>query len=140
MEVLMSGNKMRLNEKNVVNFATCNSPVDKEGWLLKKAPDASSGHGRGFQKRYFTLKGNLLFYFDKKGDKEPLGVIIMEGCTVELVEVPDQAYTFGIHFQVCLIQTYHQLERLMLMSSMIFLSYGLLGSRFMCKRLGLHFG
>ena len=96
----MSGNKMRLNEKNVINFATCNSPVDKEGWLLKKAPDASSGHGRGFQKRYFTLKGNLLFYFDKKGDKEPLGVIIMEGCTVELVEVPDQAYTFGIHFQV----------------------------------------
>ena len=75
------------------------SPVDKEGWLLKKAPDAPS-HGRGFQKRYFSLKGNLLFYFDKKGDKEPLGVIIMEGCTVELVEVPDQAYTFGIHFQV----------------------------------------
>ena len=24
----------------------------------------------------------------------------MEGCTVELVEVPDQAYAFGIHFQV----------------------------------------
>ena len=24
----------------------------------------------------------------------------MEGCTVELVEVQDQAYTFGIHFQV----------------------------------------
>jgi len=94
----MSGSKMRLNEKNVINFSTCNSPVDKEGWLLKKAPDATS-HSRGFQKRYFSLKGNLLFYFDKKGDKEPLGVIIMEGCTVELVEVPDQAYTFGIHFQ-----------------------------------------
>ena len=53
----MSGSKMRINEKNVTNFATCNSPVDKEGWLLKRAPDASSGHGRGFQKRYFALKG-----------------------------------------------------------------------------------
>jgi len=96
MEVLMSGSKMRLNEKNVINFAACNSPVDKEGWLLKKTPDSSA---RGFQKRYFALKGNLLFYYDKKGDREPLGVIIMEGCTVELVEVPDQAYTFGIIFQ-----------------------------------------
>lgn len=94
----MSGSKMRLNEKNVINFSTCNSPVDKEGWLMKKAPDASS-HGRGFQRRYFTLKGNLLFYFEKKGENSPLGVIIMEGCTVELVEVQDQAYTFGIHFQ-----------------------------------------
>jgi sesquipedalian len=33
-----------------------------------------------FQKRWFVLKGNLLFYFDKKGDKEPLGLLLLEGC------------------------------------------------------------
>lgn len=33
-----------------------------------------------FQKRWFVLKGNLLFYFDKKGDKEPVGLLLLEGC------------------------------------------------------------
>lgn len=28
------------------------------------------------------LKGNLLFYFEKKGEREPLGVIVLEGCTI----------------------------------------------------------
>ena len=37
---------------------------------------------KGFQKRWFVLKGNLLFYFEKRHDKEPLGVIILEGCTI----------------------------------------------------------
>ena len=30
----------------------------------------------------FVLKGNLLYYFEKKTDKEPAGVVIVEGCTV----------------------------------------------------------
>lgn len=34
-----------------------------------------------FQRRWFILKGNLLFYFEKKGEKDPLGLIILEGCT-----------------------------------------------------------
>jgi PH domain len=33
-----------------------------------------------FQKRWFVLKGNLLFYFDKRGDKEPVGLLLLEGC------------------------------------------------------------
>lgn len=33
-----------------------------------------------FNKRWFVLKGNLLFYFEKKGDKEPLGLLLLEGC------------------------------------------------------------
>ena len=53
---------------------------------------------KAFQKRWFVLKGNLLFYFEKKGDKEPIGVIVLEGCTVELAESAD-AYTFEIGFQ-----------------------------------------
>jgi hypothetical protein len=32
-----------------------------------------------FHKRWMVLKGNMLFYFDKKGDKEPLGLLLLEG-------------------------------------------------------------
>lgn len=69
---------MKINEKNLIAIASSSHlPVDKEGWLNKKGEV-----NKGFQKRWFVLKGNLLFYFEKKSDKEPLGVIIVEGCTV----------------------------------------------------------
>lgn len=50
---------MKINEKNLVAYASCTSPVDKEGYLSKK------GDVKGYQRRWFVLKGNLLFYFDK---------------------------------------------------------------------------
>lgn len=68
---------MKINDKNLCAYAVSASPIDKEGYLSKKGE-----LNKAFQKRYFVLKGNLLFYFDKKGDKEPLGVIILEGCTL----------------------------------------------------------
>lgn len=68
---------MKLNEKNLIAFAVSPTPVDKEGWLNKRGEV-----NKGFQRRWFVLKGNLLFYFEKKGDKEPVGVIILEGCTI----------------------------------------------------------
>lgn len=69
---------MKINEKNLIAIANSSHlPVDKEGWLNKRGET-----NKGFQKRWFLLKGNLLFYFEKKNDKEPLGVIIVEGCTV----------------------------------------------------------
>lgn len=67
---------MKINEKNLCMFAVT-PPVDREGWLLKRGEVNKS-----WQRRYFVLKGNLLFYFEKKGDREPLGVIILEGCTI----------------------------------------------------------
>ena len=70
---------MKLNEKNVANFALCSSPVDKEGYLQKRGDTH-----RVIQRRWFILKGNLLFYFEKKQDKEPMGVIILEHCSVQL--------------------------------------------------------
>ncbi|XP_033101062.1 uncharacterized protein LOC117104349 [Anneissia japonica] len=79
----MSKTKMRLNERNVAYFASCNSPIDKEGILNKR------GESSRFHRRYFVLKGNLLFYFDKKGDKEPIGLIILEGCRIELADMDD---------------------------------------------------
>jgi len=70
---------MRLNEKNVASFAVCSSPVDKEGYLQKKGD-----LNREFQRRWFVLKGNLLFYFLKKQDREPQGVIVLEACSVQV--------------------------------------------------------
>ena len=84
---------MKFNERNVAYFANCNSPVDKEGLLLKRGE-----LHKGFQKRWFILKGNMLFYFEKKGDRDPVGVIILEGCRVELAESEDSQYTFQISF------------------------------------------
>lgn len=72
-------------------FATT-PPVDLEGWLSKRG-DVN----KAWQRRWFVLKGNLLFYFDRKGEKEPLGVIILEGCTIELAEDGEQ-YCFKIIF------------------------------------------
>ena len=60
---------MKLNEKDLIRFATSSSPIDKEGFLFKKG----AASGAGFQKRWFILKGNLLFYFEKRDDKEPIG-------------------------------------------------------------------
>ena len=53
---------MRLNEKHLAAYATSNTAIDKKGILHKKGEV-----NKAFQKRWFVLKGNLLFYFEKKG-------------------------------------------------------------------------
>ena len=53
---------------------------------------------RAFQRRWCVLKGNLLFYSEKPSDREPLGVIILEGCTVELAEEETSLFAFKIVF------------------------------------------
>ncbi|KAL1132830.1 hypothetical protein AAG570_010782 [Ranatra chinensis] len=83
---------MKINEKNLAAFATSATPVDREGWLVKRGEV-----NKAFQKRWFVLKGNLLFYFEKRGDREPLGVVVLEGCTIELAEDEDQ-FAFKIVF------------------------------------------
>ena len=45
-----------------------------------------------FQKRFFVLKGNLLFYFDKKGDKEPVGLLLLEGCKKKIMIMSHRDY------------------------------------------------
>ena len=82
---------MKLNEKNVASFAVCSSPIDKEGYLLKKGDV-----GKSVQRRWFVLKGNLLFYFEKKQDKEPLGVVVLEACSVQASA--QTKYAFEISF------------------------------------------
>uniref|UniRef100_A0A182R255 PH domain-containing protein n=1 Tax=Anopheles funestus TaxID=62324 RepID=A0A182R255_ANOFN len=91
---------MKINEKNLCTFATT-PPVDLEGWMNKRGETNKS-----WQRRWFVLKGNLLFYFEKRTDKEPLGMIILEGCTVELAEESEQ-YCFQIIFHGPNNRTYY---------------------------------
>ncbi|XP_058442987.1 sesquipedalian-1 [Malaya genurostris] len=91
---------MKINEKNLCMFAT-SPPVDLEGWLNKRGEINKS-----WQRRWFVLKGNLLFYFERKGEREPLGMIILEGCTVELAEEGEQ-YCFQIIFHGPNNRTYY---------------------------------
>lgn len=81
-----------LNEKGLAYFATSGTPADKEGYLQKKGEVHKT-----FQKRWFVLKGNLFFYYEKKGDVEPAGVIVLEGCTIQPVE-DVRNFTFVINF------------------------------------------
>lgn len=82
---------MKINEKTLLTFAN-SKPVDKEGYLMKRGEgekkiymenskistliDSKTSQqpnnlfptvNKAFQKRWFVLKGNLLFYFEKRG-------------------------------------------------------------------------
>lgn len=67
---------MRINLKQLSHFAVL-PPFDRRGWLTKRA-----GFSKIWQRRYFVLKGNLFFYFEKPYEREPLGVIVLENFTV----------------------------------------------------------
>ena len=84
---------MKINEKTLISYAVSSAPCDREGWLLKRGEV-----NRAFQRRWCVLRGNLLFYSTAQADREPLGVIILEGCTVELAEEETEVYAFKIQF------------------------------------------
>ncbi|XP_067295633.1 sesquipedalian-1 [Pseudorasbora parva] len=84
---------MKLNERCVAHYATCNSPPDKTGFLFKKGERNTAYH-----RRWFILKGNMLFYFEERESREPIGVIVLEGCTVELCESESEEFAFAVKF------------------------------------------
>eukprot|EP00095_Tigriopus_kingsejongensis_P002444 maker-scaffold380_size190731-snap-gene-0.49 protein:Tk02444 transcript:maker-scaffold380_size190731-snap-gene-0.49-mRNA-1 annotation:"FAM109A" len=85
---------MKINERTLITYATSvDTPTDKSGWLWKRGEV-----NKNFQRRFFVLKGNLLFYFEKPHDKEPVGVIILEGCTIELAEEEQEKFSFKVVF------------------------------------------
>ncbi|KAM8962422.1 sesquipedalian-1-like [Pelodytes ibericus] len=55
------------------------SPPEKQGYLLKKGSRHTSYH-----RRWFWLCGNLLLYWERPGDAQPLGIILLEGSSVHL--------------------------------------------------------
>ena len=83
---------MKINERSVAQYSISSAPADKEGYLNKKGE-----LNRGYQRRWFILKGNLLYYFERKFEKEPIGVVILENCHVELA-MCGEPYAFQINF------------------------------------------
>ncbi|XP_069897423.1 sesquipedalian-1-like [Dipodomys merriami] len=88
---------MKLDERSLARYATCDAPVDRAGFLHKRG-----GRHAAFQRRWFVLRGNMLFYFEAAAEAapapEPLGVIVLEGCTVELAEAAHFAFAFAVRF------------------------------------------
>ncbi|KAG5669746.1 hypothetical protein PVAND_000040 [Polypedilum vanderplanki] len=85
---------MKINEKTLYAFGLSRTCIDLEGYLNKRGEV-----NKAFQKRWFVLKGNLLFYYEKKEKREePLGVIILEGCRVELADYEEEKFCFTINF------------------------------------------
>lgn len=84
---------MRTNDKTLVSLSAC---PDHSGLLYKRGEV-----NRSFQRRWCSLRGNFLFYFDEKRlDKEPIGCIVLEGCRIEFSD-PDESgglFAFKIAF------------------------------------------
>ncbi|NXL94114.1 SESQ2 protein, partial [Alectura lathami] len=90
---------MKLNERSVAHYATCDSPTDHAGFLRKRVErhHHHAHHSTSYQRRWFVLKGNLLFYFEERESREPVGLVVLEGCTVELCEAAEE-FAFAIRF------------------------------------------
>ncbi|CAM5147720.1 unnamed protein product [Natator depressus] len=84
---------MKLHESSVLGYSRMAAPPDRQGRLYKKSERSSS-----YQRRWCELRGNLLFYWERQGDREPLGLILLEGCTVELQESATEPFTFQISY------------------------------------------
>ncbi|KAH9509933.1 hypothetical protein Btru_044656, partial [Bulinus truncatus] len=77
---------MRFNARELSLVVQQTSKYDKQGYLLmKEKQEGFFKKSEAYVNRYVRLKGNLLFYFKSKDIKsEPLGVIVLERCAVEL--------------------------------------------------------
>ncbi|XP_017274861.1 sesquipedalian-1 isoform X2 [Kryptolebias marmoratus] len=83
---------MKIHKKILTHYLSCTSPVDKEGYLYKKKKRTGT-----FQRRWFVLKANLLFYQERPADRHLLGVIVLEGCAVQRSEA-DEQFAFSLVF------------------------------------------
>ncbi|XP_077164284.1 sesquipedalian-1 [Paroedura picta] len=91
---------MKLNERGLASYATCDSPADQAGFLSKKGERNPAYH-----RRWFVLRGNMLFYFEDRESREPVGVIVLEGSTVQLCESSEE-FAFSIRFGCAKARTY----------------------------------
>ncbi|XP_025709789.2 sesquipedalian-1-like [Callorhinus ursinus] len=84
---------MKLHQKPVLSFFRgCRTQApDREGILLKKGTRNTS-----YQRRWFILRGNLLFYLENQADHTPLGLILLENSQVEPRLGATEPYAFTI--------------------------------------------
>ncbi|TSQ23956.1 Sesquipedalian-1 [Bagarius yarrelli] len=89
---------MKIHRRILTHYLSCTSPVDKEGYLYKKR-----GRKTSYLRRWFVLKGNLLFYQERPADRALLGVIVLEGC---VVQTGDSDISFSLVFTGPGLRTY----------------------------------
>ncbi|XP_020864176.2 sesquipedalian-1-like [Phascolarctos cinereus] len=84
---------MKLHRKSVLSYfrGTGARAPDREGILLKKGTRNPS-----YQRRWFILRGNLLYYLEHQGDRTPLGLILLDSCRVEPRDSTTEPYAFVI--------------------------------------------
>uniref|UniRef100_A0A4W5JPA0 Sesquipedalian n=1 Tax=Hucho hucho TaxID=62062 RepID=A0A4W5JPA0_9TELE len=85
---------MKIYEKILTHYLSCTSPIDKEGYLYKTKERTSS-----YQRRWFVLKANLLFYQERPADRHLLGAIVLEGCAVQRCESQEGLFVFSMVFR-----------------------------------------
>ncbi|XP_048373682.1 sesquipedalian-1-like [Sphaerodactylus townsendi] len=84
---------MKLHFSNtLVSFHLEHTP-DRQGLLYKKSSRTSSYHPC-----WCMLLGNLLFYRERGGDRDPPKLIILECCIVELRESSSEPFAFEISY------------------------------------------
>lgn len=54
--------------------------IEKQGYLVKRG-----GIVKNWKKRWFVLRGNILYYYSAPDQKEPLGFIPLERSSVQAV-------------------------------------------------------
>ncbi|KAJ3600747.1 hypothetical protein NHX12_031722 [Muraenolepis orangiensis] len=91
---------MKIHKKILTHYLSCTSPVDKEGYLYKMKERTATYH-----RRWFVLKGNVLFYQERPADRHLLGVVVLEGCAVRRCEV-DWQLCFALVFQAPGLRAY----------------------------------
>lgn len=86
---------MKVNDRTLLHIAQSkDNLIDQSGWL-----SMYNDERRVFQRRFCVLKENLFFYYQNQGDREPLGVIILEGYQVEIVDgLASEGFTFKVDF------------------------------------------
>ncbi|XP_027014858.1 sesquipedalian-1-like [Tachysurus fulvidraco] len=82
---------MKIHGKILHHYLSSGAP-DKEGYLYKKGELNTS-----YQKRWFSLKGNLLFYRERQSERDLLGVIVLERCIVQLCD-SEELFAFSVSF------------------------------------------
>eukprot|EP00040_Diaphanoeca_grandis_P030309 m.178986 g.178986 ORF g.178986 m.178986 type:complete len:292 (-) comp31954_c3_seq1:26-901(-) len=90
---------MKVNHKHIANLCSYDSETDKAGYMQKRGFFFNTE----YKKRWFVLKGNLLFYFKSKTSlSDPTGVIFLENCIVKknkTVSQPHFFHEFTVEFE-----------------------------------------
>ncbi|XP_038619642.1 sesquipedalian-1-like [Tachyglossus aculeatus] len=86
---------MKLHRKPLLGYlrGSGGRRPDREGMLLKKGYRNPT-----YQRRWFVLWGNILYYLERQGDQSPLGLILLENCQVEPRPEASVPFAFAISF------------------------------------------